>query len=146
MRTDVVAEAYEWVGTRFHDQASLKGHGCDCKGFVWGVARELGRPEAQSFHANITDYDLRKPIDWKLLKAGMGEVFDRVEEPEPGDVLLLRINNKPGHLAIYCGVRNGLERVIHAQIAPNDRVKETTMRALLKLCPLDSVWRWRDGV
>lgn len=137
----VVAEAREWIGTKFHPQASVKGHGCDCKGLVWGVARELGLPEADSFYANIANYDLKKAIDWRLLKKGMAEVFDRVDEPMAGDVLLLEVHGKPGHLAICTG-----DRAIHAQIAPNDRVKETTMRALLKMCPLDSVWRWRDGV
>lgn len=137
----VVAEAREWLGTKFHPQASAKGHGCDCKGLVIGVARELGRPEADSFHAGICDYDLKKTIDWRLLKEGMAAMFDRVDEPQPGDVLLLKVHGRPGHLAIV--TEN--DRAIHAQIAPNDRVKETTVRALLKVCPLDSVWRWRDG-
>lgn len=136
----VVAEAREWIGTKFHAQASVKGVGCDCKGLVWGVARELGLPEANTFHAQVADYDLTKKDFGAPLKAGMAEVFVPVDEMIPGDVLLLTVHGKPGHLAIV--TENG--RAIHAQIAPNDRVKETTLRALLKMCPLDSVWRWHD--
>jgi hypothetical protein len=45
---DFVAETRAWLGTPFHWQASRKGVGCDCKGLVWGVARALGMPEADS--------------------------------------------------------------------------------------------------
>jgi cell wall-associated NlpC family hydrolase len=135
----VAKEAREWLRTPFHWQASQKGVGCDCKGLVWGVARELGFPEAETFYATVADYPRAVPT--ALLKEGMAAVFDRAEDIQVGDVLLLRVRGKAQHLAIASG--DG--RAIHAQIAPNDWVKETSLRALLKVCPLDSVWRWRDG-
>lgn len=36
-----VAIARTWIGTPYHHQASLKGHGADCLGLVRGVWREL---------------------------------------------------------------------------------------------------------
>lgn len=136
----VAAEARTWVGTRFVWQASQKGQGCDCKGLIHGVARELGFPEAEAFHANVADYRQDRPVPVALLKKGMAAVFDRAKDIEPGDVLLLNHRNRPEHLAIALGEG----KAVHAQIAPKDWVKETSLRALLKACPLDSVWRWRD--
>ena len=37
----VIAAVRGWLGTPYHDQASLKGVGCDCLGLVRGVWREL---------------------------------------------------------------------------------------------------------
>jgi cell wall-associated NlpC family hydrolase len=137
----VAAEARTWCGTPFRWQASQKGVGCDCKGLVWGVARELGFPEADSLYANMADYSPNRPVDGKLLKRGLSEVFDPVEDMRPGDVLLLKIGRNPSHLAIYVG--DG--KAVHAQIGSKDWVKEASLRSLLKMFPLDSVWRWRDG-
>lgn len=137
----VAAEARTWVGTPFHWQASQKGVGCDCKGLVWGVARNLGFPEAETFYASVADYRPDRPIPAALLKEGMAAVFDRAEDIRPGDVLLLRVKGKAQHLAIAVSET----RAVHAQIGLKDWVKEINLRALLKACPLDSVWRWRDG-
>jgi cell wall-associated NlpC family hydrolase len=124
----VAAEAREWIGTPFHDQASVKGVGCDCKGLVWGVARELGFPEADSFHARFVHYDLHRKggVPTGLLKEGMA-------------ALLLNHGGKVQHMAI--ALDNG--RAVHAQVSPKAWVKEASLRALLRLCPLDSAWRWR---
>ena len=43
--TRVIAIARSWLGTPYHDQASLKGVGCDCLGLAWGVWREVVGPE-----------------------------------------------------------------------------------------------------
>jgi cell wall-associated NlpC family hydrolase len=138
----VAAEAREWLGTKFVWQASQKQVGCDCKGLLWGVARELGFPEAESLYAQVADYSPKRPVPSALLKEGFAAIFDSVEGGMiPGDVLLVKLGGKPCHIAIYSG--DG--RAIHAQIGPKDWVKETRLEALLKLFPLDSVWRWRDG-
>lgn len=140
-------EALSWVGSKFHEQASLKGVGTDCKGLVWGVARELEFPEAQSFYASFVQYDLKRKggIPHDLFREGMAALFDSADEPQPGDVLLLSYRGSPCHLGIVSREINGELRVVHAQIVPNDRVKETRMTALLSKFELDSVWRWRDG-
>jgi cell wall-associated NlpC family hydrolase len=137
----VAAEAREWLGTKFIWQASQKGVGCDCKGLLWGVARELGFPEAESLYAKVADYSPTRPVPSALLKEGFAAIFDPVSEMQAGDVLLVRLGGRPCHIAIY----SGEGRVIHAQIGPKNWVKETRLAALLKKCPLDSVWRWRHG-
>ena len=37
----VIAAARGWLGTPYHDQASVKGVGCDCLGLVRGIWREV---------------------------------------------------------------------------------------------------------
>jgi cell wall-associated NlpC family hydrolase len=137
----VAAEVREWLGTKFVWQASAKGVGCDCKGLLWGVARELGFPEAESLYARVADYSPTRPVPSALLKEGIASIFDPVTELEPGDVLLLKIGGKASHIAIV----SGEGRAIHAQIGSKDWVKEASLRSLLKMFPLDSAWRWRDG-
>lgn len=137
----VADEALKWVGTKFHDQASLKGVGTDCKGLVWGVARELKFPEAESFYATFVQYDLQRRggIPHGLIREGMAALFDRVEQWKPGDIFLLGMDGKPCHFAIV----SKPDRAVHAQVVPNDRVKETRIAALLSKFELDSIWRWR---
>jgi cell wall-associated NlpC family hydrolase len=142
-RAAIAAEALTWCGTPFRAQASAKGHGCDCKGLVWGVARELGLPEADSFHARIADYDLHR-IPVQLLREGMAAVFMPVD-PDlvgPGDVLLLQFAGQAQHLAIVTdgGIAGG--RAVHAQVKGRKWVKETNLRALLTVFPFDSAWRF----
>ena len=43
--TRVIAIARSWLGTPYHDQASLRGVGCDCLGLARGVWREVVGPE-----------------------------------------------------------------------------------------------------
>lgn len=138
-----LAEVRSWIGTPFHPQAAAKGQGCDCKGLIWGPAREIGFAEAATPYARFIAYDLARAngVPSALLKQGMAALFDRTEEMLPGDILLLNSGGRPAHLAVYAG--DG--KAIHAQIKSKPWVKETSLRALLQVCPLDSVWRWRDG-
>jgi NlpC/P60 family putative phage cell wall peptidase len=41
----VIATARTWLGTPYHDQASLRGVGCDCLGLARGIWREVVGPE-----------------------------------------------------------------------------------------------------
>lgn len=136
-------EVRTWIGTPFHAQAAAKGVGCDCKGLIWGAARELGFPEADTFYAKCLDYNLNKKdgIPSQLLKEGMAKVFRRGKRMQPGDILLISMEGDPRHLAVYSG--NG--KAIHAQLRSKAWVKETALRVLLFNSQLDSIWRWRNG-
>lgn len=138
-------EAQSWKGTPFVPQASVKGRGCDCKGLVWGVARELHYPEADTDYANFIAYDIgaRGGIPCALLKEGMAALFDRKDEVRTGDILLLKARNGS---TIHLAIAGPDDRAIHAQIGHTSWVKDTSLsRVLLKVYSLDSIWRWRDG-
>jgi NlpC/P60 family putative phage cell wall peptidase len=136
-RSDIVAAARSWVGTPFHWEASVKGVGCDCKGLIAGVAREIGRPEGDALEAHARAYSRR--IDARELKSGLQRLFDRTDTPHAGDILLLHVAGKAQHMAIYAG--DG--RMIHTARGLN-KVTEVPVG---KSRPIDSIWTWRglDG-
>jgi cell wall-associated NlpC family hydrolase len=142
----VAAEAQAWVGTPFVWGQSVKPSaqgpgGCDCKGLVAGVARELGRPEAASTYALFAHYraDRRAPAD--LLLEGMAVLFDRVGDVQPGDVLLLKHEGQPRHMAIAVG--GG--RAVHALPGFNSSVRERPLDVITHRYPLHSIWRWKEA-
>lgn len=139
----VAVEAEKWAKTPFHPQQAVRGRGVDCKGLPWGIARDLGFPEAESFYARFIGYDLskKKGLPFDLFVEGMAALFDKAEDIRPGDLLLLKVGGKPAHLAVASKTEG---RAWHAQIEPNAYVKEASLRSLLKLFPLHSIWRWRD--
>jgi NlpC/P60 family putative phage cell wall peptidase len=130
----IVAEARGWLGTKFFHSGREKGIGCDCSGLVLGCWHAL----------SLTAWDFRRYApggDAERLQAGLQQFCERVEAPEAGDVLLLRLGRQP----IHCGLFTGQGTLIHA-CQDTGRVVEV---------PLDehwgkrivSVWRWRgqDG-
>lgn len=134
------AEAREWIGTPFAWQQSVKGVGCDCKGLIRGVARELGLEEAECFYAQFSSYRPDRPVPSALLVEGMSKVFDRADEKTIGDVLLLKVHGKAAHLAIVTGE----DMAVHAHGAgQSERVKETRLAVLTRMFPVHSIWRWR---
>lgn len=139
----IAAEALTWLGTPARWNQSQKGLGCDCKGLVQGVARELGRPEAASFYGLFVHYRGDRPVPVTLLRQGLAELFDRVDGAlQDGDILLLKMRGKAQHLAIVTG---GGAKAVHADAANGGRVRERRLEALLKVCPMASAWRWRGG-
>lgn len=141
----VAREVESWAGTPFREQAAQKGVGCDCKGLLWGIARDLGFPEAESFYARFIHYDLstKSGLPHELLVEGFEALFDRADEIAPGRILLLKRGSVPSHIAIAS--RNE-GRTWHAQIGAKDWVKEASIRSLThpSMFPLHSIWRWRD--
>lgn len=134
----IVAEARAWIDTPFQGQQACKGAGCDCKGLIVGVARELGLPEAQSRWAQIADY---RQADSALLIEGLAATMDPVADRtpiRPGDLLLILLQGKPQHLAIY----SGQNKMIHTLWSGPARVRETPMCGL-HWDAVHSIWRWR---
>lgn len=105
-RADIVAEARTWVGTPWKHQASQKGRGADCIGFVSGVVCALRGPLA-----GLEDYRGygRRPDSMAVL-VGLRRLLRRVPEGRPGDVILVRIDHRPQHIAILTGD----QMIIHA--------------------------------
>jgi len=134
-RAQIVAEAESWKGTPHVWQASRKGRGCDCKGLIAGVARELDLPESRSVYALMHSYG---KVDVRLLRRGMAVVFDQTDQMEPGNVLLLKMLGHPQHLAIL-----GHGEIIHTYAKGPECVVGAHLEPALRLWPLDSIWAWR---
>lgn len=138
----IAREAESWIGTPFAWQQSAKGKGADCKGLVAGVARELGRPEADSFEANMAGEYRNGHVPTRALRRGLARLFDRVDDMQPGDVLLLKVGAKPQHLGIYVG--SG--RMVHTHIGVG-QVRSSPLGnggPYSWLTAIVSIWRWRD--
>lgn len=131
-REDIIAEAIRWEGTPFHWQSSLRGVGCDCKGLVVGVARELGMPEASAAHAMMAAY--RRKFDPRLLRRGLAEALRQTTDPQPGDVALVMFAGKPQHLAILTDA----DHMVHCY----NRADNVVKRVRTAHWTFDSFWTW----
>ena len=108
----VIAAARSWLGTPYHDQASLRGVGCDCLGLARGVWRDLVGAEPQP----IPPYSR----DWG--ETGFREVLAdgaramMIELPlaqiGPGALVLFRM--APRAIAKHVGILTAPDRFIHA--------------------------------
>ena len=109
-REAIVAEARSWIGTRWLHQASLKGKGCDCIGLVAGVARNVGIPEALQFQRDIRYQGYGRTPDSRLLREAVSKYLEPTEDPQPGDVILMRFDAEPQHF----GILSKRDYMIHA--------------------------------
>ncbi len=126
----VVTAARGWLGTPYHDQASVKGVGCDCLGLVRGVWRELCGPEPLPIPPYSRDWGetgIREP----LANAARGVMSELpTKEIAPGGLLLFRM--RAGSVAKHCGIVTAPDRFIHAY-----------ERSGVVEVPLDAAWRRR---
>lgn len=138
---EIVAAARGWLGTRFHHQGRLKATarqrgGVDCLGLLVGVAQELGLRSRAKGAVSLTALDnreyghlpdggvLREVLEAHLLPVTAGGW-------RAGDVLLMRFDKAPQHLAIVTDYPEGGLGIVHA-LATARRVVEH---------PLDAEWR-----
>lgn len=117
-RAQVVAEARQWIGTRYQHQAHQKGVATDCGGLVYGVGVKLGLfpqdvsqiPESSSF----TGY-ARQAQNGSLMRACqllLSEIpFDRAQA---GDVFLMKFDGEPQHVGFLGDYPNGGFSLIHS--------------------------------
>jgi NlpC/P60 family putative phage cell wall peptidase len=112
-REAIVAEARTWLGVPWLHQGWRKEIGCDCIGLVRGVGHALGLFDASDenpVNARFIGYP-REPNP-ALMRAALALYLFPAERHAiwPGDVLWLRFDGEPRHLAILADGGN----VIHA--------------------------------
>jgi len=128
-RAAVVAEARSWIGTPYHNCADVKGVGVDCGMLIVRVFIDTGL---------CPPFDPRPyPADWHLHRSEeryLGFVFDRcaeVDEPQSGDVMLLRFGRCYSHGGIVaCPTPRS---IVHAYF-PARRVLEEPIERDGRLC------------
>ena len=126
----VVAAARGWLGTPYHDQASLRGVGCDCLGLIRGVWRELYSTEPLPLPPYGRDWGetgTREPLA-EAARRVMPEIA--VTGLKPGALILFRM--RTGAVAKHCGIVSAPDRFIHAY-----------ERTGVVEVPLDHAWRRR---
>jgi cell wall-associated NlpC family hydrolase len=123
IRDQIVAEARSWLGTRWHDQADIKGAGVDCAMLLCRVFVDLGlvppfdpRPYPRHHYLHRGD---------ELFLGWVQKYGRQVNSPLPGDVALFSFGRTVGHGAIV--VDHGL--IIHAW-ETTGRVELTEIRSL----------------
>lgn len=110
-RAAVVAEARKWIGTPYHHEADVRGHGVDCGMLIVRCFVDTGV---------VPPFDPRPyPQFWYLHRSEekyLGFVLDRCtareegEEMQPGDVVVWRIGRCFSHGAIAVAP----DRIVHA--------------------------------
>ena len=127
-RAQVVAEAREWIGTRWDHQHCMKGRGCDCIGLVKGVALALGlyAPETSSTALAQQFAGYGKAPAAGELERGLrlfAAPIDR-EKADIGDVVLMRVRGAPRHVGILGDYPLGGFSLIHAALVPRKVVEQ----------------------
>lgn len=99
---DVVAEAREWIGTRWGHQGRLKGVRVDCIGLIGGVALAIDIEGATEWASDPTMQQYGRIPDREFLYAGCERFLDRipVADVRVGDVLVMAFEKDPQHFAI----------------------------------------------
>jgi len=91
-RQDIINAARNYLGVRYKHQGRTR-FGLDCLGLVVRVAHDLGLTNEDS-----TDYGTVP--DGRRLMREMDARLDIITNAQPGDVLLIRFDKNPQHLAI----------------------------------------------
>jgi len=109
---EVIAAARAWLGTPYHDQASLRGVGCDCLGLARGVWRDLVGAEPQAIPPYSRDWGETgvREVLAEGARAMMIEI--PVEQISPGALVLFRM--APRAIAKHVGILTADGSFIHA--------------------------------
>jgi hypothetical protein len=114
----IVLEAREWIGTRFKHQGRVKktdNHdgGCDCLGVIVNLGL---RTKYGDLLYNYDQKTYPRMNNSNILLNNLDSLLEKVEfkNIQPGDLILLRINNWPQHLALISSI-NPI-KIIHSYI------------------------------
>ena len=134
-RTDIIAEARNWIGVPFIEQHRTK-HGCDCAGLLIGIARSLGvGPKDEE----IPPY--RQVADGTML--GICDRFMQRIKPsdaKPGDAVAIIYDRQAQHLGILADYKWGGHSIIHA--AANVRPPRVIEHRLMQHHRMQIVAAW----
>lgn len=131
---DILAHARRELGTPFRHQGRIPGKALDCAGLIVVTAARLDVP-----YLDYSGY-ATTPSDG-LLEAALAAQpgLEQVADMQPGDILLMRFDGDPQHLAFYAGISPvyGAPGIVHAL--------RQTSRANSKVCEhrLTDEWRAR---
>ena len=108
----VIAAARNWIGTPYHNQASLNGVGCDCLGLVRGVWREVVGPEPDKLPRYSRDWGETSDVEVIALGAKNWLLPIALSDICPGSVLVFRMRR--GAIAKHLGIMSYDGMFIHS--------------------------------
>lgn len=121
-RQDIINEARSWIGTPFHHQGRLKGHGCDCLGLVIQVLNAVTK---QNYPDNTT-YGHMEDVGFLLTEMRKYLIQIPPNQGKIGDIIVFEWDRHP-HLGFLSD--NG---IIHAYSQAGRKVQEHTITQDLK--------------
>jgi len=137
-RTQLLAEAREWLRTPFLHQAASKGVGTDCVGLVRGVCAVVGicGPRLNDLPEGHLYCGYAPTPDGKSLQQACDKYMDRITlaQAQPADVFLLAWDTVPQHVGFLADYRYGGLSVIHVlgHIGRKGRVVEQRLDDALR--------------
>ncbi|MGX0879430.1 NlpC/P60 family putative phage cell wall peptidase [Roseovarius sp. MBR-154] len=108
----IIATARRWLGTPYHDQASLHGVGCDCLGLARGVWREVVGIEPFPIPPYSRDWGETGPRE--VLAEGASAMMPEITPDEAGPGALILFRMAPCAIAKHVGILTGPQSFIHA--------------------------------
>lgn len=108
----VVAVARSFLGTPYHDQASLRGAGCDCIGLARAIWRELVGEEPMPMPPYSRDWGETGGREVMLEGARACMVEIDLKAAPAGALVIFRMQRVA--IAKHCGVLTGEGTFIHA--------------------------------
>ncbi len=108
----IVKAARRWIGTPYHDQASVRGVGCDCLGLLRGVWRDVVGPEPMPVPPYSRDWGEAGPVEVLVEAARAAMIELDVSEVRTGNVILFRM--RAGAIAKHVGILSSKTTFIHA--------------------------------
>lgn len=108
----VITAARGWLGTPYHDQASVKGVGCDCLGLARGIWREVVGSETLPVPPYSRDWG--EAGTREVLADSAARVMIRIDPTDagPGAVVLFRM--RAGAIVKHVGILTGPDSFIHS--------------------------------
>ena len=108
----VVTTARLWLGTPYHDQASLRGVGCDCLGLASGVWRDVIGSEPFPIPPYSRDWGETGPHE--VLAEGAASMLIPIAPTDVGPGALILFRMTPRAIAKHVGIVTAPDRFIHS--------------------------------
>jgi cell wall-associated NlpC family hydrolase len=111
----LIDEARSWIGTKFQHQGRIKKQGndvggCDCLGLIMGLGVKTKGGKLLS-HFDQKSYP--KALSSDILLTKLSSLLKKSDKLSPGNILLIKIENWPQHLAIISEICPYI-RIIHS--------------------------------
>lgn len=108
----VIEAARQWVGTPYHNQASLRGVGCDCLGLARGIWREVVGDEPMAIPPYSTDWG--EVGAREVLAEAARRVMIEVDPADAGPGALVIFRMRRGAIGKHVGIIVTPQRFVHA--------------------------------